>query len=60
MRTIDTKYYSVSEEEVQAQAQEIMASYCISSKQFRKERGKLKNILKNKETKDLTLEMMRE
>ncbi|MBA7513759.1 hypothetical protein ES705_05777 [subsurface metagenome] len=60
LRTIDTKYYSVSEEEVQAQAQEIMVSYCISSKQFRKERGKLKNILKNKEAKDLSLEMMRE
>lgn len=60
LKAIDTQYYPVSEQELQTQAQEIMAPYCKSREQFRKEREELKKLLEAGMAEDLSIETVRE
>jgi len=60
LKTIDTQHYPVSEEQLQTQAQQIMASYCKSRDQIRKEREELKRTLKDDIGNDFSIGMMRE
>lgn len=60
LRTVDTQYYPIPEKEFQAQAEEIMAPYCESKQEFKKEREQLKKLLETTTTQDLSIETVRE
>jgi len=60
LKTIDVQHYPVLEKELEAQAQEIMASYCKSREQIREEREQLKKLLQAKVDEDLSPEKVRE